>query len=103
MLCANKIKYYCYLFLFLFYLYIMKRTIWINKPHEGPEEHEFEIVWVKFSDGITRAIYSSSTVPTNYWPGEVYILDILSGAYRRVGSYESQIKNGELVYEFTSV
>lgn len=101
MLCANKIKYYCYLF--LFYLYIMKRTIWINKPHEGPEEHEFEIVWVKFSDVITRAIYSSSTVPTTCWPGEVYILDILSGAYRRVGSYESQIKNGELVYEFTSV
>jgi hypothetical protein len=81
----------------------MAKKIWINKPHEGPEEHEFEIAWVKFSDGITRAIYSSSTVPTNWWPREVHIFDIFSSAYLRVGSYESQINNGELVYDFITV
>jgi hypothetical protein len=81
----------------------MAKKIWINNPHEGPEEHEFEIAWVNFSDGITRAIYSSATAPRDYWPREVHIFDILSSAYLRVGSYESQINNGELVYDFITV
>jgi len=102
MLCANKINYYCY-YLLLFYLYTMKRTIWINKPYEGPEEHEFEIAWIRFSDGITRAIYSSSTAPRDYWPRDVHIFDIFSSSYLRVGSYESQYDNGALIYNFTSV
>jgi|LauGreDrversion4_2_1035121.scaffolds.fasta_scaffold75937_1 hypothetical protein len=82
----------------------MRKTIWINNPHEGPEEHEFEIAWIRFSDGITRAIYSSSTAPRDYWPRDVHIFDIFSSSYLRVGSYESRHdNNGALVYNFTSV
>ena len=77
----------------------MGKKVWINKPHEGPEEHEFNYEWVKFSDGLTRAIYCSVTAPSNYWPRDVYISDIISGIYRRVGSYKNEVDG---VYEFVS-
>lgn len=77
----------------------MGKKIWISNPHEGAEEHEFEYAWVNFSDGITRAIYSSATAPVDYWPREVYILDMLSSEYKHVGSYKTQLKTGVPVYE----
>lgn len=77
----------------------MGKKVWINNPHEGPEEHEFNYTWIKFSDGITRAIYSSVTAPSNYWPRDVYISDLISGIYRSVGTYKNEVGD---VYEFIS-
>jgi len=76
----------------------MRKTILINNPHEGPEEHEFNYEWVKFSDGLVRAIYSSTTAPSDYWPRDVYISDLISGVYQRVGSYKCEAIGG--VYDF---
>jgi hypothetical protein len=76
----------------------MEKKILINNPHEGPEEHEFNYEWVKFSDGLVRAIYSSTSAPPDYWPREVYISDLISGVYQRVGSYKREVVTG--AYEF---
>jgi hypothetical protein len=75
----------------------MGKKILINNPHEGPEEHEFNYEWVKFSDGLVRAVYSSTTAPSDYWPREVYISDLISGEYLCVGSYKRQVTGA---YEF---
>jgi hypothetical protein len=75
----------------------MRKTLLINNPHEGPEEHEFKYEWVKFSDGLVRAIYSSKTAPSDYWPREVYISDLISGVYQHVGSYSRNVNGG---YDF---
>lgn len=75
----------------------MKKTILINNPHEGPDEHDFNHEWVKFSDGLVRAIYSSATAPSDYWPRDVYIFDLISGVYQRVGSYKREVSG---IYEF---
>ena len=75
----------------------MGKKILINKPHEGPEEHEFNYEWVKFSDGLVRAIYSSATAPSDYWPRDVYIFDLISGVYQRVGLYKIEVSG---IYEF---
>ena len=39
-----------------------KPKFWVNRPHEGPEEYEFDLVAVVFSDGITRFILKSEIV-----------------------------------------
>ena len=62
---------------------------WISVPHEGPKEFEFELEWVKFSDGITRAICASDAVPVDYWPRAVYVANMASGTYEVVGTYTS--------------
>ena len=75
----------------------MGKKVLINNPHEGPEEHEFNYEWIKFSDGLVRAIYISATAPSDYWPRDVYISDLISGVYQRVGSYKREVSG---VYEF---
>lgn len=65
-----------------------KSKFWIHRPHEGPEEYEFELVSVNFSDGITRFIFKSEIVPEDYWPRMVYILNTMTGCYECVGNYE---------------
>ena len=48
-----------------------KRKFWINRPHEGPEEYEFQYTPIEFSDGLTRFICKSEDVPKDYWPRTV--------------------------------
>ena len=60
---------------------------WISVPHEGAKEFEFELEWVKFGDGITRAICTSDAVPVDYWPNAVYVANMVSGTYEVVGTY----------------
>jgi len=83
-----------------------KLKFWINKPHEGPGEYEFDFISVEFSDGVKRFICKSEIVPEDYWPRMVYIFNmgIMSmgmgmgmGDYEHVGSYE---KNGDNIYIF---
>ena len=61
---------------------------WISVPHEGPREFEFELEWVKFGDGITRAICTSDAVPVDYWPRAVYVANLASGTYEVVGRWD---------------
>jgi hypothetical protein len=65
-----------------------KPKFWVNRPHEGPEEYEFDLVGVNFADGITRFIFKSEIVPEDYWPRMVYILNMMTGCYECVGKYE---------------
>jgi hypothetical protein len=67
-----------------------KPKFWVNRPHEGPEEYEFDLVAVVFSDGITRFIFKSEMVPEDYWPRMVYILNMMTGCYECVGNYEKK-------------
>ena len=67
--------------------YIVKPKIWINRPHEGPEEFEFDLVGVTFSDGISRLICKSEIVPEDYIPRVVYKLNEMMGSYYEVGSF----------------
>ena len=60
---------------------------WVNVPHEGPREFEFEFTWASFSDGVPRAICTSETIPSEYWPTAVFVLNLASGAYEPVGAY----------------
>ena len=71
-----------------------KSKFWIYRPHEGPEEYEFDLVSVNFSDGITRFIFKSEIVPEDYWPRMVYILNMITGCYECVGKYEYEMKRG---------
>ena len=70
-----------------------KITHWINVPHEGPSEFEFDFTSVTFSDGIPRAICTSRAVPDTYWPTAVYALTPPSAPpsappqYTPVGTY----------------
>ena len=72
-----------------------KLTFWINKPHEGPDQYEFDFIWVDFSDGVKRFICKSDIVPQYYWPRMVYIANLLTGEYEHVGSYE---RNGGYIF-----
>lgn len=75
--------------------YSSKPKFWINKPHEGPDEYEFDFISVDFSDGIKRFICKSEIVPEDYWPRMVYIFNFGMGDYEHVGSYE---KNGGYIF-----
>ena len=68
--------------------YIVKPKIWINRPHEGPEEFEFDLVGVTFSDGISRLICKSEIVPEDYIPRVVYKINEMTGLYYEIGSYK---------------
>lgn len=68
--------------------YIPKPTFLINRPHEGPEEFEFDLVGVTFSDGVERFICKSDIVPEDYIPRVVYKLNEMTGSYYEVGSYK---------------
>ena len=67
--------------------YIQKPRFWINIPHEGPEEFEFDLVGVTFSDGVERFICKSDIVPSDYIPRVVYKLNEMTGSYYEVGSF----------------
>jgi hypothetical protein len=71
-----------------------KPIFWISKPHEGPDQYEFDIVGVIFNDGIERLICKSDIVPKDYWPRLVYVLNTATGDYECVGSY-SKNESGE--------
>jgi hypothetical protein len=79
--------------------YIVKPKFWINRPHEGPEEFEFDLVGVTFSDGVSRLICKSDIVPLSYTPCVVYNINEMTGAYCEVGSYK---KDGDK-YVFISI
>jgi hypothetical protein len=64
-----------------------KRKFWICRPHEGPEQYEFILESVVFSDGISRFIYKSEIVPEEYFPKMVYIFSAIVGGYEYVGEY----------------
>ena len=59
----------------------------ICRPHEGPEEFEFDLVGVTFSDGVERFICKSDIVPEDYIPRVVYKLNEMMGSYYEVGSF----------------
>ena len=65
-----------------------KPTFWISRPHEGPEQYEFDFMCVDFSDGVKRFICKSDIVPKDYWPRMVYIFNFGMGDYEHVGTYE---------------
>ena len=65
-----------------------KPTFWISRPHEGPEQYEFDFICVDFSDGVKRFICKSDIVPQDSWPRMVYICNLAMGTYEHVGSYE---------------
>jgi len=77
-----------------------KRKFWICHPHEGPEQYEFVLESVVFSDGISRFIYKSNIVKSNivpeqYFPRMVYIFSAIIGGYEYVGEYVN--KKGHIV------
>ena len=72
-----------------------KPIFWISRPHEGPEQYEFDFICVDFSDGVKRFICKSDIVPPDYWPRMVYIFNIITGTYDIVGSYE---RNGVYIF-----
>ena len=59
----------------------------ICRPHEGPEEYEFDLFGVTFSDGVERFICKSDIVPEDYIPRVVYKLNKMMGSYYEVGSF----------------
>lgn len=79
--------------------YIQNPRFWVNRLHEGPEEFEFDLTEVAFSDGVERFICKSDIVPPDYMPRVVYKLNELTGSYYEVGSYK---KDG-VKYVFESV
>ena len=70
-----------------------KQIFWINKPHEGPDQYEFDFIWVDFSDGVKRFICKSDIVPPDYIPKVVYMMNETNGLYYEVGNYKKE--NGE--------
>jgi hypothetical protein len=66
---------------------------WICRPHEGPEEFEFDLVSIIFSDKAERFICKSDIVPPDYIPNVVYSIDETCGVCHEVGSYKKE--NGE--------
>ena len=75
-----------------------KPIFWINRPHEGPEQYEFDFTCVDFSDGVKRFICKSDIVPPDYWPRMVYIVNDAKGTYDIVGSYERNEINGVYIF-----
>ena len=75
-----------------------KQIFWINKPHEGPDQYEFDFICVDFSDGVKRFICKSDIIPKDYWPRTVYIFNIITGTYDIVGSYERNERNGGYIF-----
>jgi hypothetical protein len=75
-------------------------TFWINRPHEGPDQYEFDFMCIDFTDGVKRFICKSSIVPEDYWPKSVYLCNTESGYYEIVGSYKKENNsNGYLFIE----
>ena len=72
---------------------ITKPKFWICRPHEGPEEFEFELISIIFSDKVERFICKSDIVPQDYIPNVVYIFDEMTDFFCEVGSYKKE--NGE--------
>ena len=77
---------------------IKKSTFWICRPHEGPEQYEFVLESVIFSDGISRFIYKSDNVPEDYFPRMVYIMNTATEEYEYAGSY-SKNEKGKYIYK----
>jgi hypothetical protein len=77
---------------------IKKSTFWICRPHEGPEQYEFVLESVIFSDGISRFIYKSEVVPEDYFPRMVYIMNTATEEYEYAGSY-SKNEKGKYIYK----
>ena len=67
--------------------YISKPKFMICRPHEGPEEFEFDLFGVTFSDGVERFICKSDIVPEDYIPRVVYKLNEMMGSYYELGSF----------------
>ena len=72
---------------------IIKPKFWICRPHEGPEEFEFDLVNIIFSDKVERFICKSDIVPPDYIPKVVYMMNETNGLYYEVGNYKKE--NGE--------
>jgi hypothetical protein len=75
---------------------ITKPKFWICRPHEGPEEFEFDLVSIIFSDNIERFICKSDIVPPDYMPNLVYMMNKTNGLYYKVGSYKKE--DGEYTF-----
>ena len=72
---------------------ITKPKFWICRPHEGPEEFEFDLISIIFSDKVERFICKSDIIPQVYIPNVVYIFDEMTDFFCEVGSYKKE--NGE--------
>jgi hypothetical protein len=75
---------------------IKKPKFWICRPHEGPEEFEFDLTPILFSDKVERFICKSDIVPSDYIPKVVYMINETTGLYYEVGSYKKE--NGEYTF-----
>jgi len=73
-----------------------KPKFWICRPHEGPEEFEFDLIRILFSDKVERFICKSNIVPHDYIPKIVYTIDEMTGFCCEVGSYKKE--NGEYTF-----
>jgi len=69
---------------------ITKPKFWICRPHEGPEEFEFDLVSIIFSDKVERFICKSDIVPPDYMPNVVYMMNKTNGLYYEVGNYKKE-------------
>ena len=69
---------------------ITKPKFWICRPHEGPEEFEFDLVSIIFSDKVKRFICKSDIVPPDYIPKVVYTIDEMTGLCCEVGGYKKE-------------
>ena len=75
---------------------IIKPKFWICRPHEGPEEFEFDLISIIFSDTIERFICKSDIVPPDYMPNVVYMMNKINGLYYEVGNYKKE--DGEYTF-----
>ena len=75
---------------------ITKPKFWICRPHEGPEEFEFDLVSILFSDKVERFICKSDIVPPDYIPNVVYMMNKTNGLYYEVGNYKKE--DGEYTF-----
>jgi hypothetical protein len=75
---------------------ITNPKFWICRPHEGPEEFEFDLTSVIFSDKVERFICKSNIVPPDYIPSIVYMMNVTNKFYYEVGSYKKE--NGEYFF-----
>jgi hypothetical protein len=62
---------------------------WVNKPHEGPDRITCDMREVRFSDGITRFICTSSECPDSMVPNDVYRLNTIRNQYDVIGRYHT--------------
>jgi hypothetical protein len=75
---------------------ITKPKFWICRPHEGPEEFEFDLIRILFSDKVERFICKSDIVPPDYIPNVVYMMNKTNGLYYEVGNYKKE--DGEYTF-----